>query len=96
MTIQDNIFMCTGIDDGFVWPWMVSIYSASVKSRKKFDVGLGVIKGQFGSQNLKLIQAFCNALDINLIYREFDFNFRIQLNEHLPVQSYIRMIRRFR
>ena len=92
MTNQDSIFICTGIDDGYVWPWMVSIYSASVHSEKKLEVGLGVIKGQFSKANLELIQKFCDLLEIKLLYREFDFDFVVQLDKRIPVQSYIRIL----
>ena len=92
MNIQDSIFICTGIDDGYVWPWMVSIYSASVHSQKKLNVGLGVINGQFSRDSLELIKRFCDALNINLIYREFEFNYVVQVDNRIPVQAYIRIL----
>jgi lipopolysaccharide biosynthesis glycosyltransferase len=92
MNSQETSLICTGIDDGYVWPWMVSIYSASVHSEKQLEVGLGVIKGRFSKANLELIKKFCDLLEIKLLYREFDFNFDVQLDRRIPVQAYIRIL----
>jgi len=92
MIRQDSNLICTGIDDGYVWPWMVSIFSARVHSKRKLSVGLGVIAGQFSVANRELIQQFCDLLDIELLYREFEFNFVVQLDERIPIQSYIRIL----
>ena len=72
---KDSIFICTGIDDYYLWPWMVSIFSASIHSQKKIKVGLGVISGNFSLENLRVVQNFCKYLDIDLVYREFVFDF---------------------
>jgi lipopolysaccharide biosynthesis glycosyltransferase len=88
---QEYNLVCTGIDDNYLWPWMVSIFSASIHSQKKIKVGLGVIKGNFSRKNLELARNFCNYLKIDLIYKEFEFDIQVQL-EHLPKETYIRIL----
>ena len=92
MKEQQSILICTGIDDGYIWPWMVSIYSASIHSRNNLEAALGVIKGQFSKESLNTIKQFCEFFQIKLLYREFDFNFEVQLDGRIPVQSYIRLL----
>jgi len=90
-TDKDYFFICTGIDDNYLWPWMVSIFSASIYSQKKLKVGLGVVEGNFSPESLGVVQNFCNFLKIELLYKEFTFDFQVQL-EHLPKESYIRIL----
>ena len=88
---REYYFICTGIDNNYVWPWMVSIFSASLHSQKNIKVGLGVIKDTFLIENLIVIQNFCRSLKIDLVYKEFAFDFEVQL-EHLPKETYIRIL----
>jgi lipopolysaccharide biosynthesis glycosyltransferase len=88
---QEYNLICTGIDNNYLWPWMVSIFSASIHSQKKIKVGLGVIKGNFSLENLGIVQNFCNFLKIDLVFKEFTLDFQVQL-EHLPKETYIRLL----
>jgi len=88
---KDYFFICTGIDDNYLWPWMVSIFSAQIHSKRRLRVGLGVIEGNFSPKNLAIVKNFCNFLKIELLYKEFAFDFQVQL-EHLPKETYIRIL----
>jgi len=71
---------------------MVSIFSASIYSQKTMKVGLGVIRGNFSSQNLKIVQNFCKLLEINLVFKEFVFDSPVKLSERIGREGYIRLL----
>ena len=83
--------ICSGIDDNYLWPWMVSIYSAKLHSSGAFSVKLGYIKDSLSQRNQKLIMDFCSALEINIEIEGFDFDFKVKTS-NLPVQAYIRLL----
>jgi len=89
---QDYNFVCTGIDDNFLWPWMVSIFSASIHSQRRMKVGLGVIRGNFSPQNLEVVQDFCKVLNIDLVFKEFVFDSEVKLSTRIGREGYIRIL----
>ena len=83
--------ICSGIDDNYLWPWMVSIYSAKFHASDTFSVKLGYIKDSLSQRNQKLIMDFCAALEINIEIKGFDFDYKVKTS-NLPIQSYIRIL----
>ena len=83
--------ICSGIDDNYLWPWMVSIYSAKLHSSGAFSVKLGYVKGSLTESNQKFVIDFCSALEINIEIEGFDFDFKVKTS-NLPVQAYIRLL----
>jgi lipopolysaccharide biosynthesis glycosyltransferase len=90
MNLERNL-VCTGIDDNYLWPWMVSIYSAKVNATNDFHVLLGFIRGTLSEKNIKLIEDFCATFEIKLELQEFEFNYEVKTS-NLPIQAYIRLL----
>jgi len=83
--------ICTGIDDNYLWPWMVSMYSAKVHASGDFSVNLGYINGTLQAESIRLIEHFCSNFQIKIQIREFGFDYDVQVS-HIPIQAYIRIL----
>lgn len=90
MNLKSDL-VCTGIDDNYLWPWVVSVYSAKVNSSENFRVLLGYIKNSLSDKNINLIREFCETLEIEVGFHEFEFNYEVKTS-NLPVQAYIRLL----
>jgi len=90
MKLEKNL-ICTGIDDNYMWPWMVSIYSAKANSSEDFRILVGFIKDSLSDKNITLIRGFCEVLEIEVGFQEFEFNYEVKTT-NLPVQAYIRLL----
>jgi len=89
---KERRLICTGINDRFAWPWMVSIFSAKLHSNQSFDVGLGTIKGNLSSSTRALLEQFCEKIKVNLIHKEFDFNEAVQVDSRVTAEAYLRLL----
>jgi lipopolysaccharide biosynthesis glycosyltransferase len=83
--------VCSGIDDNYLWPWMVSIFSAKLHSVQDFSVNLGYIKGSLSKDNKKFIIDFCSELNMEIHFKEFEFDYQVKTS-NLPIQAYIRLL----
>jgi len=83
--------VCTGIDDNYLWPWLVSIFSAKIHSAEDFSVNLGYIKGSLSKDNQKIIMECCSALQVEIVIKEFEFDYQVKTS-NLPIQAYIRLL----
>lgn len=83
--------ICSGIDDNYLWPWMVSIYSAKLHASEDFSVNLGYVDSTLSVESRELVVNFCTKLDIPIRIHQFDFDYEVQVS-HIPVQSYIRIL----
>jgi len=84
--------ICTGINDNYAWPWMVSIFSAKMYSEIPFDVALGAIRGRISPQTRSMLERFCERIDINLIFKEFEFYDKVQVDSRITAESYLRLL----
>jgi len=91
LTSTQKFSVCTGIDDNYLWPWLVSIFSAKLHSAEDFSVNLGYIKGSFSKESQKIAIDFCSALNLEIQIKEFEFDYKVKTS-NLPIQAYIRLL----
>ena len=91
MNQSKKFSVCTGIDDNYLWPWMVSIFSAKLHSAEDFSVYLGYIKGSLSKNSQNIVLDFCRALNLKIEIKEFDFDYQVKTS-NLPIQAYIRLL----
>ena len=84
--------ICTAINDRYAWPWMVSIFSAKLHSKRPFDVALGSIKGNLSQPTQSMLKEFCEELGINLIHKEFEFSHEIQVDSRVTAEAYLKIL----
>ena len=84
---KENV-ICTGIDDNYLWPWLVSMYSAKIHSTQDFVVNLGYIKDSLSDKSKSIVLDFCKAFEIDVYLKEFEFDFQVKTS-NLPIQAYI-------
>ena len=83
--------VCAGIDDGYLWPFLVSIFAAKVHSSTDFRVAVGSINGGLSVDSKRIIQNFANFLEIPVEIRDFSLNEELQTT-HLNIQIYTRLL----
>ena len=83
--------VCAGIDDGYLWPFLVSIFAAKVHSSTDFRVAVGSINGGLSSESKKIIIKFADAIDVPIEIRDFALNEELQTTD-LNIQIYTRLL----
>ena len=90
MTTKGNL-VCAGIDDGYLWPFLVSIFAAKVHSSRDFRVAVGSINGGLSEQSKKLIEYFSRLIEVPIEIRDFSLNEELQTTD-LNIQIYTRLL----
>jgi lipopolysaccharide biosynthesis glycosyltransferase len=90
MTSKSNL-VCAGIDDGYLWPFLVSIFAAKIHSTNDFRVAVGSINGGLGVKSKRVIQNFAKYMEVPIEIRDFTLNENLQTT-HLNIQIYTRLL----
>ena len=65
--------ICTSIDDAYLWPWMVMVYSAVVNCEEKnFHIILANINGMLSEKSILLAKEFTATLKLGIEIVEID------------------------
>jgi len=87
---ESNV-ICSGIDDNYTWPLLVSLFGASKYKTRDFVVNIGYIGNTLSQANRELIESVCNQLGIEVHLNEFTFEYKVKTS-NLPIQAYIRLL----
>jgi lipopolysaccharide biosynthesis glycosyltransferase len=90
MTTKGNL-VCAGIDDGYLWPFLVSIFAAKVHASNDFRVAVGSINGGLSNHSKEIIQDFAYFLKIPIEINDFSLDQDLQ-STHLNIQAYTRLL----
>jgi lipopolysaccharide biosynthesis glycosyltransferase len=59
--------VCTSIDDNYLWPWMVMVYSAALNSdEKNFRIIIANMNGMLSKASSTIAKKYTQSLDLNL------------------------------
>jgi lipopolysaccharide biosynthesis glycosyltransferase len=90
MNSKTNL-VCAGIDDGYLWPFLVSIFAAKIHASSDFRVAVGSINGGLSVNSKKIIENFSDLLEVPIEIRDFTLNEELQTT-HLNIQIYTRLL----
>ena len=90
MRSKSNL-VCAGIDDGYLWPFLVSIFAAKSHASQDFRVAVGSINGGLSDKSKKIIGEFAQLIHIPIEIRDFTLNEDLQ-STHLNIQAYTRLL----
>ena len=90
MTTKGNL-VCAGIDDGYLWPFLVSIFAAKVHASNDFRVAVGSINGGLSDKSKSIIEKFGDFIDVPIEVIDFSLNQNLQIT-HLSIQVYTRLL----
>ena len=90
MTSKSNL-VCAGIDDGYLWPFLVSIFSAKVHCANDFRVAVGTTNGGLSDVSKGIINNFAELIDVPIEIRDFNLVEQLQTT-HLNIQTYTRLL----
>ena len=83
--------VCAGIDDGYLWPFLVSIFAAKIHASTDFRVAVGSINGGLSDESKKIIGKFADFIDVPIEIIDFSLNQDLQIT-HLSIQVYTRLL----
>jgi lipopolysaccharide biosynthesis glycosyltransferase len=59
--------ICTSIDDNYLWPWMVMVYSAAINSNdNNFRIVIANMNGMLSREAINIIEVFTKSLGLDL------------------------------
>ena len=90
MNSKTNL-VCAGIDDGYLWPFLVSIFAAKIHASSDFRVAVGSINGGLSDESKKIIEKSADFIEIPIEIRDFSLNEDLQ-STHLNIQTYSRLV----
>jgi len=83
--------VCAGIDDGYLWPFLVAIFAAKIHASNFFRVAVGSINGGLSDESKEIIGKFADFIDVPIEIRDFSLNHELQIT-HLSIQVYARLL----
>jgi lipopolysaccharide biosynthesis glycosyltransferase len=84
--------VAAGIDDNYLGPFLVMLYSAWKTSHKIFEVVVGYVPSNLNAASRKLIQEVTDALGIELEFLEVAIPPDVGFPAHLSPATYIRLL----
>ena len=84
--------VAAGIDDNYLGPFLVMLYSAWKTSHTNFEVVVGYVPSNLNTASRKLIQDVTNALGIELEFVEVAIPPDVGFPAHLSPATYIRLL----
>ena len=84
--------ICTSIDDEYLWPWIVMVYTAWINSEgTPFEVLLANMNSRLSLENEKIIQNYCQILGIPLEVRQIQSDLKLEFSFEKSLVGYSRM-----
>jgi lipopolysaccharide biosynthesis glycosyltransferase len=85
--------ICTSIDDKFLWPWMVMVYSAAINSKKQnFRIILANINGMLSEGSISIAERFMKSLKLELEVLDIKSSLNPAFAHHYNLTIYSRLI----
>ena len=85
--------ICTSVDDRYLWPWMVMIFSGVTTCNRNFPrVILANINGMLSSENQIIALDFAKALNIDLEIVSLQNNAELEFEHHFNFTIYSRIL----
>ena len=72
MRSKSNL-VCAGIDDGYLWPFLVAIFAAKIHASNFFRVAVRSINGGLSDESKEIIGKFADFIDVPIEIRDFWF-----------------------
>ena len=91
---QSKIDIVSGIDDNYVYPFLVMLYSAHKNSSRAFNFCLGYSANSLSLKSKKKVTKIANVLGIEINWIELNFNFEANIppGSHITEASYFRLL----
>ena len=84
--------ICTSIDDAYLWPWMVMVYSAVVNCEEKnFHIILANINGMLSEKSILLAKEFTATLKLGIEIVEIDTTLNPKFQHQFNLTVYARL-----
>jgi lipopolysaccharide biosynthesis glycosyltransferase len=91
---QSDVGIVSGIDDNYVYPFLIMLNSARKNTLRKLNVSLGYNTNSLSSQSKKKVTKIARVLgtDINWIELNFNLETNIPTGSHITEASYFRLL----
>ena len=86
------MLLCSGINDNYLWPWLVMVRSAQLNnSGGALSIAVGNVNSGLSDDSIKIMEIFCKALDINLRIINFDLQIDLKTT-YQPLTVYSKLL----
>jgi len=90
--LKNQNLVCTSIDDNYLWPWMVTVYSAVMNCEvQNFRLILANINGLLSDSSILIATEFCAALELELEIVDIDTSLNPTFKHQFNITVYSRL-----
>ena len=90
--MKNKNLICTSIDDKYLWPWMVMVYSAAINSKdKNFRIIIANINEMLSQECITIAKKFMNSLGLSLEIVSIDTSLNPSFEFHFNLTVYARL-----
>ena len=92
MESKPSVTVAAGIDDNYLLPFLVMIYSAKVNSKAKFHVVLGFDSSELSNSNQELLSKILSLLDVSFDFVPVTLSKGMDAYHHVAPTSFLRLL----
>ena len=92
MESKPSFTVNAGIDDNYLLPFLVMVYSAKINSQVNFHISLGFDARALSSNNRELLAKVLNLIDVSFSFVELELSEDMGKNGYLPATTYSRLL----
>ena len=90
--MKSKNLICTSIDDKYLWPWMVMVYSAALNSEdKNFRIVIANLNGMLSKESTIIAQKFVKSLGLSLEIINIETSLNPAFDHHFNLTVYSRL-----
>ena len=90
--MKSENLICTSIDDNYLWPWMVMVYSAALNSKRKdFRIILANVNGMLSQKNVTIAEKFMESVGISIEIVEINTSLNPTFENQFNLTVYSRL-----
>jgi hypothetical protein len=92
MELKQHFSIATGIDDNYLLPFLVMVYSAKVNADREFHVTLGFDPEALSAKSQELISQVLWLINVPFDFMELSLSEDMKGNGYLPASSFSRLL----
>jgi len=90
--MKNKNLVCTSIDDNYLWPWMVMVYSAAKNSKdKNFRIVIANLNEMLSKEGVTIAKKFMNSLELSLDIVSIDTSLNPTFEHQFNLTVYSRL-----
>ena len=90
--MRNRNLICTSIDDNYLWPWIVTVYTAALNSEyRDFRLVVANVNGMLSENSIRIIGNICRALEIEVEIVPIKTTLQLEFKHQFNITVYSRI-----